>query len=1558
MSGPESFNPERSPDLSGRSRREPNMPEGGGGQSDNPAGNNQPGTAGGPERISQLTPAQPAERRILGIRIGGPSRPSEQIPPQEPASIEPAVEPTSPTEAAEGGQGGGSHEGPPPAQTGGGPDNEDSGEGGDGPEGPTSPENGEWEISETDRNFRLFHTRRIARIDAMRSEERDLHLAEYEESIAIMHELAAADKFAGESQAVILAKVQFDQFQEDQIQRVSAREGDQAGDRIRMQLLRLENLETQLSGIELAMNPWRDSRWESPDAQAVRNLLPSDDDRYALFGGKQAYENMKVRKDYLERLISELKVEISVTTGNQFLMDRDIQKQRSENLVRNLEERKRHEESIYTDDLEDVALPDWIYQIERRLYEDHPPKLVGEIVTLDQVTHSFSDLEKQIANLGPHFQVKIKNREGGDMQVEAIDLMEWYFYEARQLGMFDSLEETYRNTYESLRKKILNTNEPMTVSRRGGEAAQAAAESGLQEDVLDRFSDKQMKNDIKLYESARSWNETRSDLREQIDENGDTVFQESFYRGRGISAQEALDIVGKFRGIKGVFITRGYQQLYDVTSALLRTRRAMFDLRQRGLSNIELYKIRQKEEGFEKRLEEIRTGVLTGERRLAGEFNIVAIERAIQRIEEDRSKSKETPYNFYWSTYELKGRNKEEVEESVNAATRDLLENITAYDANEMLGRMKAIVDAIGRMREPANLKEADIAYLQRITTNRVLFALAPFFGALVQMENYVTIMARWADQDGYDRLREIPTMLNGYTAKALELRTSLEYRFRYRLDGFAGHLSDNNLLGGQLTQRFMRENLEEAMIDDLIEYEIAGETPSERKANRGKLKSKITHEDLDSLFVVRRVEYQKLSRELERKRQAGEQINPSEIARLRELRDPKEVLIETKAAYIAELKRLQELGDSVTIADIKKLRNIRKEYNTSRQKYTALRKEIKDAVVFSGQVMDSFGESARIGAPSIRCFPREVIVNGQRKEIKELLSIEDVTLILEWAIMQEAKKIGDHIKNIYGIDLEDNGGLVRWRMRYYLAGGDTNRKNANMEVKVRKMDGTIVRMKASQFIALFNKDIIVNLIEGQSVSSADYGRSANVEADSNKVFRKGFEDTGFTLSEFNKLLDTFKELKTKGSRAIINDKTIDQILEEMKDLKPVLNYYLAVDIYGSDIFTDPLLRKRVARGQEPFVENLINRLKWFGLESVYKHLPEYTPNSKRVALGYVMESSRSFHETIKSLVYYLGTRKHLDQVYDESKYVPIITNPYYNKAKLSVHGIYDDKTEFEASGMYLGFPNIQLGIKRIMYLNNWWLDFNDLKVARGITNMPFFRIQANALSERLGAKDINEVIWNMDKEYFDLPDLQMWAETMKDAVLFRSAGETHITDKGEVVWGFWDKLLSDAENLWSLFNIPAELYSKVTSAEQLHVPEREKAVEAVIAVLKRYVPMINLMEKALEHDRNSVGSGAGEETFHRNALKFLGWLLSVGAAQRKLQGGREAHRDVEAILFFILQKDSYRQNLKEAKATGNIGKLITWDDKSIWDRVWDKIKPQANPGLSMYPPLPAGIEV
>ena len=1497
------------------------------------------------------------------------------------------------------------------------------------PESPGPPEDEGGEIRENDRDFRFFHTRRVARIDAMKPAERDKHLAEYEQSVALLHQLAAADKFAGEGRAIQHARQIFDQFQEQQIQREIAENGEVSGEKLRSHLIALENYENQLIEINSGINPWHNSKWDSPEAAAHVDGLPKGDDLYALFGGKNAYEAMKLKKEQFELQIKLMQTDIIKTTGAQFLVDRATYQDRISSLVKGLEAKMSREENIYVDELEDQPLPGWIYQVERELYEDEPPMLASEIISLDQVPISFENLQKQIeGHRGLDFQVTILDKDKKEVEVEARDLQEWYFYEARQLGMFDALDETYRTTYENIRKRVLNTNEPVVAATRRGEPAQATSESSLTDDVLKRFSDEQMESDIKLYESNRAWNETRADLMEQIDESGNTVYQDSFYSGREIPPAEAIEVTGKFKGIKGAFVTRSYQQLFDVTSSLLRTRRSMFDLRQRGLSNTELYKLRQKEEGFERRLEEIRTGSLTGERRLAGEFNIVALERAIQRTEEDRGRTRETPYNFYWSTYELKGANREGVEVSVNAAVRDLMENITAYDANEMLGRMKSIVDAVGRMREPANLQESDIAYFQRTITNRVLFGLAPFFGALVQMENYATILARWADQDGYDRLREIPTMLGGYTAKALWLRNSPEYRLRYRLDGFAGHLSDNQLQGGQLTQRFVRSNLEEMLVDDLMEYEIAGNTPTERAANRAKLNSNITQGELDKLFIVRRVEYSKLRNEIERKRQAGESVNPAELARLRELQDPKEVLKETRSnynAYLEHLNQKREQGISLTLDEVKEMRRIRREYNDARQRYATLRREVKDAVGFAGQVMDTFGESARIGAPNVRTWARKVEVGGEQKEIKELISVEDMTMLLEHVVIQEAKSIGDHIRRTHKIDLDDNGGLIRWRMRYYLAGGDSNKRNANMEVRVKKMDGTIVSMKASEFFKMFKTPD-----EGAHGHHASSGDSHHHEtADPNGVLSRGFEDTGLTASEFTRLLSAFEDIKTNGTRTIfygksvegiysdllgytgldanglrsfftafrdkdydqvvngksVNEiyqqvlvhpslgeegfsrfleayqgnrldveigKTVDEVLEEMRDLKPVLNHYLAVDIYGSDILTDPILRDKAARGKQPFIANQINRLKWFGIESVFKNLPEHTPSSKRVALTYATESSRSFHETIKGLVYYLGTRKDLDQVYDENNYVPITENPYHHSAELSVHGIYNDKTEFDASGMSQGFPNLPLGIKRIMYLNNFWMDFDDLKVARGMSNLPWFRIQVNSLSERLGARDINEVIWNMDKEYFDLPDLQMFAETMKDAVEFRKHGETSIDDKGAVVWGFWDKLLSDAENLWSLISDPGDLFTQVEGTHKLHMDQRNKAVELVEGTLKRYIPMITLMEKAVEHDRNAVGSGAGEETFQRNALKFLGWLLSTGAEQRKLQGGRLAHKDAEAMWFYILQKNTYRENLGELPTAD----MIKWDQKSVWDRVWEKIKPQANPGISMQPPVPLAI--
>lgn len=602
----------------------------------------------------------------------------------------------------------------------------------------------------------------------------------------------------------------------------------------------------------------------------------------------------------------------------------------------------------------------------------------------------------------------------------------------------------------------------------------------------------------------------------------------------------------QFQGVRGEYVRRAYEQMRTSLTNLMHLKKKL-EL-QSQLMGEEIT-----EEEYQREMVRIPRDI-QGER-VYGEWNFGFETRERERIEtEALMEGNKRLFDEDVFRIVLFGENRRDIEQGAEQAAEHIIRSVGTYSLDAVRQRRELLLRAIDQkidvlQKEVGGSEEKAkdlVKHIQRVALNKLDFYILKWLADNLRMDEYSGYFEQTVMMEGLDRLKAIPTMSNGLVGLSLWYLLKEEYRLFFRPEGFKNQLNKSG------AQDYLRNLLKEQLTETLMSFELddKGEGRKGRTRTLDGLKDSLSTDQFVKNFrenttsnPKQRLElaeqrYQKAKAEYESSK------DPEALARLREAR----------MARAFEQNRFQKAKDMV-----------------------------KNAVDEAVRVMDIFGESSRLGAPSI------IMNNGDH------ISVEEVTLFYKFAILQAGKA---YSKDHNGA--EDNPALIRWRSRIWIG----RFKRAGLD-----------RSKASREFAAGGKD----------------GNKLEVK------LHEGWEETGLTEQEWQALKGAVAELRRNGFKAQINGVKFADIIQ-MPELQSVLNNFLADYKSSNTQVNDDYLRLQAFKGKLDTVKNLLLRL---GLkkpiEGTNQHvLNEYTQ---------LIENSRQFHAELTRLVYYEATHATLEKV-------------------------------------------------------------------------------------------------------------------------------------------------------------------------------------------------------------------------------------------------------------------------------------------------------------------------
>lgn len=926
-----------------------------------------------------------------------------------------------------------------------------------------------------------------------------------------------------------------------------------------------------------------------------------------------------------------------------------------------------------------------------------------------------------------------------------------------------------------------------------------------------------------------------------------------------------------FRGVRGEYVRRAYEQMRASLTNLVHLQDR---LKLQGL----LLKDEIVQEQYDRRLARIPRDIQTD--RVYGEWNFGFETRARQRME--RKALVEGSEPLFEETYfqiRLLGGSRRDIELGAEQAAEHIIRSAGTYSLDAVRQRRELLMKAID---EKTSALQAEIGseqkakdlieHIQWMTLNKLDFYILQWLAQNLRMDEYSGYFEQTVMMKGIDRLKAIPTMGSGKVGLALWYLHKPEYRLFFRPGGFRNQLNESG------PQDYLRDLLKEQLRDTLMLFELddKGQGREGRMKTLDGLKDSLTTDEFIKKFKENRES------------------------------NPKQRLDLARQNY---QKVLAEVKGSEDPEALEKLREVRRALAFEQNRYQKAKEAAKNAVDEAIRVMDIFGESARLGAPSIITDNKEIEVNGRKIEVPgDHISIEDATLFYKFAIMQAAKA---YVKQHDGA--ADNISLIRWRSRMWI-----NRwKQAGLD-----------RQKASRDFAAGGKD----------------GNKLSV------ILKEGWEETGLTAEEWQAFQNAVTELRKNGYKAklkeLVKQKDGSYREEEVSfadiiqrpELQPVLNNFVADYKSSNNQFNDPYLRAQAAKGRLESVKNILTRL---GLKK------PITGNPQQVLNQYtqLIEDSRQLHAELTRLAYYEATHAGLEKV----------------KQKRGDSIIYM-ASAFSADRIEYGFQGKPWGIGRAQHRKAFEYSNYRRTVPRAIDLVHAIPTSLDSLSAESASDDILSMFWGLNRlEKDDGWTLMTFAMRTRDAWYVGGALEGSLELDKPRGWGFLEKPLTDANSLWNLFQA-AGLIDLKALIERLERGEtaltkdfRESIVKYLFeTTLSRFAPIILGVEKQLAFDRQALGSGAGYEENEKFALRFLEWILSEKQGSEE-HGGREAggwegYEEIRDIIRIITSPSSYMAVFKKVN-----GKDVLDLEKSssIWDEVFRKLTPGHNPRLPSKAPSP-----
>lgn len=392
-----------------------------------------------------------------------------------------------------------------------------------------------------------------------------------------------------------------------------------------------------------------------------------------------------------------------------------------------------------------------------------------------------------------------------------------------------------------------------------------------------------------------------------------------------------------------------------------------------------------------------------------------------------------------------------------------------------------------------------------------------------------------------------------------------------------------------------------------------------------------------------------------------------------------------------------------------------------------------------------------------------------------------------------------------------------------------------------------------------------------------------------------GYERTGITVQQFQAVEQALTSIYRDGYNAVIGGVSFKEIMTR-KDLKPVLNNFLAQ--YGGtrDGQNSPQAIRAGLRGEQPWLEVNRERLAKSGRMG-FKGLEMVEADSEQERadiFGMAVAESISFDEGMWELAYAISTN--LDS---QGHVTTNRTNGSFNPKRFTY-----------------GVPGLSWGIKR----NDYFPGFAVTNLGREVGRFPEIvrstPMHPRPLPMELGMDTITEFIGNFPA--FDPADnwsIMTYIMRKEAMQKFKGNYEGSFDQEMKMLFGASDKLLDDSDAARVLLHHLVgnnytldEVFGQLLIESSIIGDSREEQV--IQGAMERWSRIVKLLGPIASYYQSSAGgeaTGLGMEQndkFHNSII--LPTLLSEGKAdgERREQSGLTVYKAiVEPLLLLTMPK-------------------------------------------------------
>lgn len=681
--------------------------------------------------------------------------------PEEVVVEEEEITPVSESEPAAGGVGNGSEGRGGNGGGGGGRNGPErlGGPGGGGPEWwkPEGIDDNEWRGLEPDDKATLA----ITHIENLTFEDRDLpeNLDRYEQAKKVLRFYAEKDKIAKLTVAMVKEEERLVDFDNREIE--GYEESDQQVD--------LNEFQEELTSYLYLLD--RSEKERSRQEEFQQWLLNTGDGINpvsipSVF--KKSWDDTSDKLAGAIRNVNTARANITQRTqaGNPgFLVGRDNLKREIEAniaiLKRELKEaeKERDERELWGEQEE------WERDQEIRRIREKVQSLNLSPETLPDFAKSYSQLKEFITNQEEYKQLSHPRYREQALE-SAYQIKEWYFWQARELGMFNDLDSKAASKFQELARRILETQSiPLSV------------EEALTDEEIAKYADLVEKNSW----SNRNMQRLTSEERERFAGIRRDIFYRAFEKVRG----SVVDMAEKLSDIQ-----RGLRAGASLSDAM---REAEWQIQPDAVA-------------------------------LLGEIDILGLDRNIRETYAREKESDLLYVDHQQLGIELTGRTRREIEIGANNFINSVIQTATSIDLGTIQNKLRFLESAILSKADVLRISERITETKAREILSEINLSVQ-VKGALyilneladnIQMAEYSSFFEQTVMRGGYGKLQEIMTMESGKVAYAIYLLQLPQFRILYMPEGFKGQMAND-----RITQDYLRNKIFDQILNQLMQFEL-----------------------------------------------------------------------------------------------------------------------------------------------------------------------------------------------------------------------------------------------------------------------------------------------------------------------------------------------------------------------------------------------------------------------------------------------------------------------------------------------------------------------------------------------------------------------------------------------------------------------------------------------------------------------------------------------------------------------------------------------------------------